>query len=239
MLTIKQQIRKRVNVFGFDILRWHDSPEQTLLGLHSKNINTVIDVGANVGQFARMISGFFPQAKLYCFEPLEGPFQKLSAWAHTENGRVRCFQLALGDRIGEAEMHFHEQHTPSSSLLASTDTVHRLYPQTQAEHLTKIRLSTLDHEFENDLDRMQREILLKLDVQGFEYRVLRGGVHVLSKCYAVLLEVCLIPLYEGQADFKELVMLLTQHGLHYAGNLDQVYGEDGRVIYFDVLFIRP
>lgn len=237
-MGLKNKIRKGVNLLGFDLIRLHRAPKRTLLGLSRLNIGTIIDVGANEGQFARMVSGIFPKAELYCFEPLEDPFRKLSAWAQSQNGRVRCFQLALGDQEGEAEMHLHEQHTPSSSLLASTAVCHRLYPQTRAESITRVRVSTLDEALKDALGRMPRELLLKLDVQGFEDRVLRGGGRTLSQCRAVLLEVCLDPLYEGQADFFALAQLLHAAGFRYAGNFDQAYGEDGRVVYLDALFVR-
>lgn len=237
-MSLKNTVRSAVNRLGFDVIRLKRSPQRTLLGLPRLNIGTIIDVGANQGQFARMISDFFPRAELYCFEPLEEPFRQISAWAQAQNSRVHCFQLALGEQEGEMEMHLHEQHTPSSSLLAATDTCHRLYPQTQAERMTRIRVSTLDQALEDALDHMPREILLKLDVQGFEDRVLRGGTRVLSQCQAVVLEVCLDPLYEEQADFHGLAQLLHTAGFRYAGNLNQAYGEDGRVIFLDAVFVR-
>ncbi|NCO18655.1 MAG: FkbM family methyltransferase [Gammaproteobacteria bacterium] len=237
-MGLKNALRGGVNRLGFDVIRLHRSPKCTLLGLSGLDIGTIIDVGANQGQFAQMISGFFPKAELYCFEPLEDPFRKLSAWAQTQKGRARCFQLALGDREGEAEMHLHEQHTPSSSLLVATDTCHRLYPQTQAEFMTPIPVSTLDVALEDALDRMPRDILLKLDVQGFEDRVLRGAGRMLALCKAVVLEVGVDPLYEGQADFHGLEHLLHEAGFRYAGNLDQTYGEDGRVVFLDAVFVR-
>ena len=238
-MNLKKMLRSGVNRAGFDVIRLHRSPQRTLLGLAGLDIGAVIDVGANQGQFARLISGFFPRAQLYCFEPLPDPFQRLSAWAQTQNGRVHCFQVALGDQEGEVEMHLHEQHTPSSSLLAATDTCHRLYPQTRAERVVSVRVSTLDLELTDVVESLPPGMLLKLDVQGFEDRVLRGAEHVLGKCKAVVLEVCVDPLYEGQADFFSLAGLLQKSGFRYAGNLDQAYGEDGRVVFLDAVFVRP
>ena len=236
---MKNTIRRGINRLGFDVIRLKRSPKRTLLGLAGHHIASIIDVGANKGQFARMISDFFPRAELYCFEPLADPYRELSAWAQTQNGRVQCFQLALGMQEEEAEMHLHEWHTPSSSLLASTDNCHQLYPQTQTERMTPVSISTLDGALKDALDNMQPGILLKLDVQGFEDRVLQGGSLVLSKCRAVLLEVCLEPLYEEQADFLDLAQLMYDAGFRYAGNFDQAYGDDGRVVFMDAVFMRP
>ncbi|MFZ5532475.1 MAG: FkbM family methyltransferase [Pseudomonadota bacterium] len=236
-MSIKSLVRDTVNRAGFDVIRLHNSPKRTLLGLAGKEMGAVIDVGANEGQFARLISGFFPRAQIYCFEPLPGPFHALSAWAQTQNGRVRCFQMALGDQEGEVEMHLHEQHTPSSSLLPATEACHQLYPQTQAESIARVRVSTLDQALEASIGTLPEPILLKLDVQGFEDRVLRGGKQVLSHCRAVVLEVCVAPLYEGQAEFLDLASMLRDSGFRYAGNLDQSFGDDGRVLFFDALFV--
>ncbi|QXP84026.1 FkbM family methyltransferase [Methylococcus sp. Mc7] len=223
---------------GADVIRLKNSPRETLAGLRQRPFCTVIDCGANEGQFARRISGFFPKARLYCFEPLKEPYSKLEEWAATQNGRVGCFQLALGDHEGQVEMHQHTQHSPSSSLLASTARCHELFPQTRSERSAVVQLTTLDRVLAGQIERMPRDILLKLDVQGFEDRVLRGAGRILGEVSACILEVCLDPLYEGQADFHTLSSLLHDHGLRYAGNLDQCYGEDGCVVYLDAVFVK-
>lgn len=237
-MSLKNIIRSVFNRLGFDLIRLHRSPKRTLLGLSHLNINVIIDVGANRGQFAHMISEFFPQAELHCFEPLEEPFRELSRWAETQNGRVYCYQLALGELEGEMEMHWHEEHTPSSSFLTSTNTCHRLYPQTQVERMARIQVSTLDKALTEVIDGSTQSVLLKIDVQGFEDRVLRGAEHMLSLCKAVVLEVNLDPLYEGQAGFYELVQLLSSANFQYAGNIEQSYDVNGRVVYLDAVFVK-
>ncbi|MBE7481003.1 MAG: FkbM family methyltransferase [Polyangiaceae bacterium] len=238
-MRIQNRIRRIANVFGIDVLRLHESPQGTVLGLRSRNVGSIIDCGANEGQFARDMSSVFPQAQMYCFEPLKGPFHALSAWAETQHGRVHCINVALGDEEGEVEIHRHDAHTPSSSLLPSTARTHELYPQTVAQSLAKVRLTTLDRALEKHMVNMPRDILLKLDVQGFEDRVLRGAAAVLRECSACILEVNLEPLYEGQADFFELAHLMRDAGFGYSGNLHQTYSKEGRVVFVDAVFSRP
>jgi FkbM family methyltransferase len=237
-MTLKNTIRGAMNRMGFDVIRINKSPRRTLLGMAGFDFGTVIDVGANRGQFAREISAFFPNAHIYSFEPLEGPYRELSDWATRQNGRVRCFQTALGESTGEVEMHQHDDHSPSSSLLAATDTCHELYPQTRSKHITKIQITTMDNALGEKLSEMPRSILLKLDVQGFEDRVLRGGLQILSQCQVVLLEVGVQSLYQAQANFRVITNLLYDAGFEYAGNLDQAYSQDGRVVFLDAVFAR-
>lgn len=237
-MNLKNAIRSVVNRTGFDLVRLNKSPRKTLLGMAGYNFQSVIDVGANKGQFAQEISEFFPHAHLFCFEPLDAPFRTLSEWASKQGPRVRCYNMALGESKGEVTMHQHEDHSPSSSLLATTETCHVLYPQTRAERMTTIQISTMDEALADALPAMPRDILLKLDVQGFEDRVLRGGRHVLSQCRAVILEVCVEPLYQSQANFQVINNLLYEAGLNYVGNLDQAIGADGRVLFLDAVFVR-
>tara|TARA_R110002096_G_scaffold133093_1_gene283859 strand:- start:152 stop:415 length:264 start_codon:yes stop_codon:yes gene_type:complete len=75
-------------------------------------------------------------------------------------------------------------------------------------------------------------------VQGFEDRVIRGGRKVFSMAKAVILEVCLDSLYEQQAKFSDIVLLLDNYGFNYVGNKEQVYGNDGHVIFLDACFVK-
>src|SRR5919202_5683403 len=66
---------------GFDLVRLYRLPRSTFLGLGRLPIRTIVDVGANRGQFAREALAFFPQAHLYCFEPQTEAFAELQQWA--------------------------------------------------------------------------------------------------------------------------------------------------------------
>jgi FkbM family methyltransferase len=175
---------------------------------------------------------------VHCFEPLDQPFRTLTTWAATQAGRVVCKKVALGDQQGETTMHYHTEHSPSSSILTTTLHGESLLPQMQLQSGVRVPVSTLDKELEGIVDNLAPEILLKLDVQGYEDRVLRGATKLLKNVHACLLEVCLDELYVGQATFKDLVDYLDQHSLGYAGNIRQSYAADGRVMWLDALFTR-
>jgi FkbM family methyltransferase len=197
-------------------------------------------VGANRGQFARYAAALFPRARIYSFEPLPGPFAELKAWAERQTRtRVTALNVALGDTEGKADMFEHLEHSPSSSLLQATNLTGQLYPFTRTKRAVTVELSTLDRVFNSDADTLEREILVKMDVQGFEARVIRGGRNILSKARACLLEVNMDRLYDHQATFDEIFSLLSGCGYSYAGNLHQTHARDGHIIYLDALFTRP
>jgi FkbM family methyltransferase len=235
---LRSALKAMFHRLGLDIIHIKNSPKQTLCGLRSLPIQTVIDVGANTGQFARQISKIFPQAKMYCFEPLPEPFKALERWALEQDGRVKTFNVALGESEGTVEMFFHAKHSSSSSLLASTAITKTYYPLTESQIPVRVKLTTLDNALSSVIRLLKPEILLKLDVQGYEDRVIRGGSKTLNLATACVLEVSVDTLYYGQTDFKEVIILFDKMGFHYAGNLEQVYASDGHVIYFDAVFVK-
>jgi len=236
--TFLRKLKRFANFFGVDIVWLRGSPTRTLLGISSIPFSVVIDVGANKGQFAKYISGLYPSADLYCFEPLDEPYCQLEEWAATQNGRVCCYMVALGSEREQKEFLVHSEHSASSSLLQTTAQCHRLYPQTTEQLSRYIQVSTLDHELYDKLQDASGHILLKLDVQGYEYQVLKGARKVLRGCKALVIEINLEKLYADQAEFRQIVDTLADQGFLYRGNIEQVYDNVGNVVYLDALFSR-
>jgi hypothetical protein len=104
------------------------------------------------------------------------------------------------------------------------------------QEVIPVRVGTLDAT--PDIAEGTGETLLKLDVQGNELRVLRGGRRTLSRVDHVLCEVNFDLLFEGQASFAEIHDELAKAGFRYAGALLQIHGENGRVVFADELFTR-
>lgn len=235
---LKAQAKKVANVFGLEVQRLEKSPLHNALGLRSLGIRTVIDVGANSGQFARYISSILPEARLLCFEPLTKPFEELKRWAQKRRGAVSPFNTALGDSEGIVEMYEHVDHSPSSSLLHTTNTFHALYPLTRREAAVMVPIRRLDR-IVHEAGVVVPEVLIKLDVQGYEDRVISGGEETFSRARACISEINFDTLYEGQCGFREVLSLLCRLGYVYAGNLDQTYAQNGHVVFADCLFLRP
>ena len=233
----RSMLKKALDRIGLVYLGREKQPVLSLLGLRSFDIRTVIDVGANKGQFAKYILGIFPDAELFCFEPLPAAFNQLNAWADTSKSKkIRVFNMAIGEREGTVEMHYHTDHSPSSSLLRTTELCESLYTVAQEQESITVPLTTLDNALEDFLYDMPRDILIKLDVQGYEDRVILGGQKTLVQARAIITEVSLKNLYEGQAEFNEIVNAIYALGFRYSGSLEQSYDSRGNVVFFDAVF---
>ena len=234
--TIPAPIRNVLRKHLVDARHYASVPKRTYLGLTARPIRTVVDVGANKGQFAQRALKAFPQARLFCFEPVPAAVEVLEAWAAGEANRVEVLPIAVGEEPGTVEMFHHLDHDPASSLLPTTAFNDDLYPQTRRQQAIEVAIRTLDEALAPF--GLEDEILVKMDVQGFEDRVIRGGPKTFARAAACILEVSLDTLYEGQATFQDLNAALDAHGFRYAGNLSQEIAADGHVIFIDAVYVR-
>ena len=203
--------------------------------LKEAGVKTVIDVGAHTGEFSSAIHSILTDAHVYAFEPLPDCCSKLRTKLGN-NGFLNVFQVALGDRGGPVQF-WRSNFSKSSSVLRMSNLHEEAFPWTAGGTPTEVQLQTLD----DYADRMElaSKTLLKIDVQGFEDRVLRGAVQTLKKVNYVLVEVSVAPLYDGQAQFDSIYEFLLRAGFQYTGNLEQLVSPlDGTILQVDALFTR-
>lgn len=236
----KMLIKKPFNVLGLDIVQLPNSqPEPADMNnfewLSALNINTVFDIGAHTGEFATMIHGILPDACILSFEPLAASFQHLLQ-NMKDVPNFKAFKYALGDRDARQEMRRNE-FAPSSSLLRMTHLHKEAFPYTVRETTETVEVKRLD-DFAKDLD-LQDSILVKIDVQGYEDKVILGGHNVISRAKLMIVETSFRTLYEGQPLFDDVYQMLKQKGFKYMGNFDQLKSPiDGSVLQADAIFIR-
>ena len=89
-------------------------------------------------------------------------------------------------------------------------------------------------------DSIEPDVMIKIDVQGAEDRVIRGGRAVFSRASIVLIEMSFVPFYEGQPLFEEVHRLLVDCGLRLAGIKNQINDPaSGRPLFAHCLYHRP
>jgi len=234
----KKAIMSVIHALGYEIDHRKKNPYDSILGLRHYPISTIIDVGANRGQFAGKILQTFPEAQIHCIEPLSEPYKYLEKWAADVRANISLHNAALGDYEGDIKMIQHVEHDESSSILEVTQKNVSLFPQIGRQRTITVHQTTLDDLFGPKASSLEKEILIKMDVQGYEDRVIQGGIKTLDKARACIMEVCLESLYLGQASFRCLVDMMYDLDFHYAGNLQQTQGKNGKVIFIDAVFIK-
>ena len=196
---------------------------------------TVIDVGANVGQFAVASAKIFPDVVVYSFEPNPECVALLNKHV-APLGNVFVYPIALGDEEGEAVFHVNS-HSHSSSLLPLSQNHLAAFPDAREVNSIKVKVLTLDKVLSGI--ELAPPVLLKLDVQGYEARTLRGAVETLNRIDYVVLEASFKPMYQGEMLFMEIVQLMEGYGFSFlrpAGFLNDP--NTGEIIQMDALFRR-
>lgn len=207
----------------------HVSVLRTTAGLQ-----TIVDVGANRGQFALAARYCFPEAQLYCFEPLSGPAAQSRA-VFAKDPRATFFEVALGPESGDAVIHV-SGRDDSSSLLPITSMQDTLFPGTAEVDTRSIRVARLAELVPGS--SIRTPALLKIDVQGFERQVLAGCEDVLDRFDWVYVECSFLELYQGQARADEVIAWLRERHLELRGVYHIAYDTSGQTVQADFLFAR-
>jgi hypothetical protein len=144
--------------------------------------------------------------------------------------------LALGDEPGEVVFNVNK-NTQVSSILPLHAGRLEAFPDATVQKTIKVQLDTLDNVF-RDIE-MVSPILLKIDVQGYEDRVLKGAPDLLERVDYILFEASLKPLYEGERTFVEMIKLMEGFGYSFLRPLSYHLSPlNGEVIEMDVFFKR-
>lgn len=196
---------------------------------------TVLDLGANIGQFAIASANLFGgSTRIISFEPEPNTANILRK--NVEGLPVEVMELALGSAPGES-IFFVNADSQVSSLLPLGETRLTDFPESVIKHEIKVSIESLDNLFaSNDLTS---PILLKIDVQGFESEVIAGATHFLNKVRWIVMEVSFTDLYKGEVDFISILNLLSDRGFRFLRPLNMHFSpKTGEVIEMDALFVN-
>jgi FkbM family methyltransferase len=197
-------------------------------------LRTIVDIGANRGQFALTARHFFPESLILSFEPLPDPARTYTR-VFKGDERVSVRQVAIGPRSGEAVMYV-SQKDDCSSLLPISPEQERIFPGTGGAGTTKVAVATLSECLPEST--LHAPALLKLDVQGFELDALRGCESLLGRFDWIYVECPFTELYKGQSYADQVIPWLRERGFVLRGFYNAIYDSAGSAVQADFLFGR-
>ncbi|MBC8156285.1 MAG: FkbM family methyltransferase [Bacteroidetes bacterium] len=187
------------------------------------NPTLIVDVGANTGEFILNARAAFPNARLLAFEPHPDAIKTLQT-THRNDSHFVLQPVGLGSETGTATLYVPD-FSPGSSIVAKPTGEHRE---------VTIAIRQLD-EF---IDHIPSEgsVLIKIDVEGYELEVLRGGRAFLAKADYLYLEARTTNAIG--CTFEDIHRFMQSIGWAYLGAYDSVFAPSGELLYFDALFKR-
>lgn len=209
-------------------------PSKGTKWIEKLDINTIIDIGSNEGQFIRKISKILPERKIYAFEPIHSCYKNLVN--SFDSNQVTVYNYALSDHDGKSEINI-SNNTESSSLLEMKELHLSSYPDSTFVKKEQIELKRLDDVIDPAL--IKPNILIKLDVQGYEEKVIAGGPIIFSKANLIIIETIFEPLYEGQWLFDNIFKHFTERNFKFIGFAEQEFSPNSGIpLFADAIFVR-
>lgn len=211
------------------------APELILRSIFSKHrIRTVLDVGANRGQFQefmRKSCGF--KERVISFEPQPDLAEKLCKLAETDSDWL-IKPVGLSDTEGELEMKICHGDDLSSFLSPAVTS-----PAAKVVETKVVPVKTLDS-YRTEIEGFcpLSQVFLKIDTQGYDLNVLRGASEILKTAPVVQTELSFQSIYKGQPPAQEVINLLVDKGFALAGMTPTSRLDDLTVPEFDGIFVK-
>lgn len=196
--------------------------------------SVVYDIGAHRGDYSLVFAKAKNVDTVISFEPIPDVFEELRTRL-AKFRHARCFNTALGDATSTAAF-YRNEHSSSSSLLPMKNLHKTLFPFTEREQQITVPIARLD-DLVQELALPDPD-LVKIDVQGFEDRVIAGGAKAIKACHVCVVEVSLMPLYEDAKSFEEIFAIMKDLGFVVGGIGGATPAPSGHQAQVDVVFCR-
>lgn len=238
---LARMVPRRVKDYVRANLLVKDEVFTAAVGRIDPSIETIFDVGANVGDVTLYMLDVFPRATIYAFEPCSSSYERLSQRIaeSPHRDRVKLFNLGFYDEEGRRMLHLTSHHG-ANSLVDVTPGYHEANPQVTecaAEEVALVRLD--DFIAEQGVDHVD---LMKIDVEGVETEVIAGGLETMKSIVDIVLcEVSFVRHPRPQGEFIRLFELMNECGFAPAEVYDVWQSEAGtpwRLGQLDCVFRR-
>ena len=215
-----------------------DTWRRLVLACQRRNCETMLDIGANSGQFAVDLRSNGYSGRIISFEPLSSAHSDLRRAAANDPKWTVADRLAIGDRDGETEINI-AANSHSSSLLEMLPRHQASAPDSAYVGRETIRIARLDSYMHDHGLLTSDRFAVKVDTQGFEAAVLDGAPETLSKTDVVVIELSLVPLYTGAPSFRALYERMDDLGFRCI-SLDSAFADldTGEMLQVDAVFAR-
>lgn len=224
--------------FGYELTRKKKNPslESHLVNLIERyDIDVVLDVGANHGQFGLMTRQLGYGGEMHSFEPVAATFDKLSVAASGDKG-WHIHRIGLGECAKRVSINV-TKSSDLSSILAPNDFGKEKYRNMALDHQEEIEIRTLDS-IVDDQQLHGKRILLKMDTQGYDLNVFAGAARSLDSICCILSELSITPIYSGMPDYQTALRTYEGAGFQMSGIYPVSRNKDLSIIEMDCCLVK-
>ena len=200
-------------------------------------IDLVLDLGANVGQFACDIRASGYTDKIISFEPDLKTFELLLKKSQNDKNWA-VFNFAISNNCSKKNFYVASDDSLSSSLNRPLGELSNFNFNSKVMEITSIESITLDI-FANENEDLMRhkKVAIKLDIQGHELAALEGAKQVMEQAKVVYCEISFLPLYDNQPTLNEITQFLNSHNFHLTDFRNSKYCKK-QLVQADVIYTQ-
>ena len=239
LLVDQHAARKHMAQHQLELLHYL-AEEHVAWMLRELDVNVVLDVGANRGQYGKKLRKDGYTGRIVSFEPVSGVADRLERNAQGDpDWHVQRY--ALGDAAGETEIMVAGGQARMSSLLPPSDFGKSYATKLRSDTVETISVRRLDELFAQAVDGIaEPRVYLKLDTQGYDLQAFAGAGECIVSVVGMQSEVSALPIYDGMPSMSEQLETYKAAGFELTGMFPVIVeNRTRRVIEFDAVMIRP
>ena len=201
---------------------------------------TIFDIGAHHGESIESFNKYFNNPRIYSFEPFDESFEILSL-KKSKISNTKIFNLGLSNFNGKGT--FYSYVDPKNPNISAANSILQLndgkfipsYSENQKVECEFMKLDSFVEE--NNISYID---LLKIDVQGAEFKVIEGAYNSLKdkKIGCVLIEIAIADFYKGQKSFDFYINLFKNYEYELKGFYNLISDKDKSILYLDAVFSK-
>jgi FkbM family methyltransferase len=199
-------------------------------------IDVLFDIGANNGQYAVNMRKIGYDNKIISFEPLKSAYEDLERASFKDDDWI-INDYAIGDKDSLGVINV-SNNSFSSSILNMLSAHIDSAPNSNFIGTQEIAIKKIDSVF-NSFTNLNDRIMLKIDTQGYEKKVIEGAINSLKNVLIIQIEMSIVQLYEGELEFIEMIELLKDKGFKLI-SLENGFSnlDSGQLLQVDGIFIN-
>ena len=213
--------KETARLFGWELM--HLQKDQPTLGAHLKRllplleIDCLLDVGANDGQYAAMLRRIGYRGRIVSFEPVAKTYAALVERA-AKDPDWKVFHCALAAKAGRQKIRV-TRSTVFASFLDPSEYSRKKYPDDMpVERIEEVRVRTLDEVLQEATQGLESpKLFLKMDTQGYDLQVFAGAKKSLPRILALQTEISIQALYKGMPNYLQSLDKYTKAGFVISG----------------------
>tara|TARA_B100000579_G_C22724842_1_gene801223 strand:- start:18 stop:758 length:741 start_codon:yes stop_codon:yes gene_type:complete len=205
--------------------------------LKNYDIDLVIDIGANEGQFAKKIIDYGFKNKIISFEPIKNVNKILRYNSKNHQNWIVSKSFGFGN-LNQTQFINVSKNSVSSSILEINKKHLQAQPDARTIGKEKIRLITLNS-YLNKYKFKNKKIFIKIDTQGYEKKIILGAKKVLNRVTGLMIEASISKVYKKETDYMAIINLMKKLGF-YVWSIERGFTDKktGQVLQLDIIFIN-